>query len=197
MKNSKKIHLKQLISHQTKLNVLTKFAIILAIVGVYFGYMTYKYGLQQGISTTILTWSFFVLCTPVADAGFLLDFPLRILTNIRMRTSEIAVWAIAISTNLYTFFFAPELYEKNSLLKLFKHILEAPFPFWSIIILSGIGTFASIYFGDELLDKTKHQDRTEYHKHKYNYRLLLTVFIFIATFIVYDFLLKKLGVSFA
>lgn len=197
MKKKTPITLKQFEKHETKQHVLAKFLIILTILLCYFGFMSYRYGFQSGLSVTLITWSFFVLCTPVADAGFLLDFPIRLITNLRMLISEIVVWILAISFNVYAFFFSPDVYEKTQLLQLFKHILEAPIPFWIIIILSCIGTFTSIYFGDELIDTIKHTQRTEYHKHKYNYRLLLMIFIFIATFVVYDFLLKKLGVAFA
>jgi len=58
-----------------------------------------------------------------------------------------------------------------------------------------IGTFLSIQFGDELLDKVKHTERNKYHKNKYHYRLLVMFFIFVITFIIYDFLLKQLGVN--
>ena len=43
---------------------------------LYFVYLVYEYGIEDGGMVTLLTWSFFVLCTPVADAGFLLDFPI-------------------------------------------------------------------------------------------------------------------------
>ncbi len=66
-----------------------------------------------------LTWSFFVLCTPVADAGILLDFPLRLLFGIRMIVSELAVWALAIVLNLATLMLAPEYYQTTFLTRIF------------------------------------------------------------------------------
>jgi hypothetical protein len=112
-----------------------------------------------------------------------------------MLTSEIFIWAIAIGLNLYAFFVSPEIYTKTKLLSFFNHILEQPFPFWSIIILSAIGTFVSIKFGDELLDKTKHAEREHYYKYKKSFRLIVMLFLIILTIVLYDFLLKKLGVA--
>jgi hypothetical protein len=112
-----------------------------------------------------------------------------------MLSSEIFVWAIAIALNIYAFFFSPEIYNSTAILSLFHHILIQPIPFWSIIILSLIGTFISIGFGDELMDTIKHRERNRYHKHKNNHRIILMIFLFIASFVIYDFLLKALGVN--
>ena len=192
---SNKIKNGHLIKHETKRQVLIKFILLISIFAVYFIFVTQKYGTQQGLLVTILTWSFFVLCTPIADAGFLIDFPIRLLTNIKMLFSEIIVWVIAISINSYIFLFHKGVYSKTMLLTLFKNILEKPFPFWSIIFLSMLGTFVSIRFGDELLDKTKHHERDFYKKHKNNHKFIIMFFIFILTFIIYESLLKKLGVN--
>ena len=78
-----------------KHQVLIKFLLLCFILSSYFGYLTYEYDLLTGGIAALITWSFFVLCTPIADAGFLLDFPLRLLFGIRMIFSEIVVWAIA------------------------------------------------------------------------------------------------------
>lgn len=150
--------------------------VLLVFLG-YFIFIASQYGLLDGFFVTTLTWSFFVLCTPIADAGFLFDFPFRLITRIRMLFSEIVVWGIAILLNIFTFFIHPEIYSKTKLLLLFKHILEQPFPFWSIIFVSAIGTFMSIKFGDELIDKVKHMERDIYDKHKYRYKYLSMIFI--------------------
>ncbi len=182
-------------THTTKKHALKKFILILSVFLLYFLFITYKYGLEQGFFVSLMTWSFFVLCTPIADAGFLIDFPIRLITNMRMYLLEIIVWIIAISLNTYAYFFMPAIYEKTPLLSLFKHILNEPFPFWIIIILSFMGTFLSITFGDELLDKTHHHERKKYHTHKNKHRAILMIFLFAITFVLYTFLLKQLGLN--
>jgi len=185
-----------LLKHETKRRALIKFTLLLSIFLGYFIFVIQKYGAKEGFFVAMLSWSFFVLCTPIADAGFLIDFPLRLLTNIRMIILESFIWLIAIALNIYSFFFSPEIYTQTKLLNLFKHILEQPLPFWLIIFLAMIGTFTSIKFGDELLDKVTHKECVKYQKHKHKFRLIIMIFLFAITFVLYDFLLKKLNVSF-
>jgi H+/Cl- antiporter ClcA len=154
-----------------------------------------KLGFKDGISITILTWSFFVFCTPIADAGFLIDFPIRLITKLKMVYTEIIVWIVAAIVNVFFFFLNPQIYNSTILLSLFKQILTNPWPFWIIIILSGIGTFLSILFADELMDVKLHKDRKKYHKHVNKYQLLIFTFIIILIIIVYYFLIKKLGID--
>ena len=190
-----KIKTKHLFQHETKRNVLSKFILVLLVFFGYFIFIAKKYGIQQGFFVSILSWSFFVLCTPVADAGFLIDFPVRLIVKLKMFTSELLVWTIAISLNLYTFFIHPEIYSKTPLLNFFKHILEQPIPFWLIIFISAVGTFVSIKFGDELLDKINHHERTSYHRHKKKFRFLIMFFLIGLALVLYDFLLKKMDID--
>ncbi len=172
-----KIHHHEIIKHETKKHVFLKFLLIFSVFLIYFIFITVEYGLKDGFFVTMLTWSFFVLCTPIADAGFLLDFPVRLITRIRMFFSESIVWGIAILLNFYTFFIHPEIYTKTKLLLLFQHILAHPFPFWAIILLSAVGTFMSIQFGDELMDKVRHSERNLYKKQKHKYKFIGMIFI--------------------
>ena len=182
--------------HETKRRAFIKFIIILTIFLIYFAFCIYRYGAQNGVLVSLLTWSFFVLCTPIADAGFLLDFPIRILTGIRMLYSEIAVWIIAIAMNIFFVIFNPSIYSKTLLLKIFYVILTHPIPYWSIIVLSAIGTFLSIIFGDELLDVVFHHERELWKKHHMKYKLILILFVFILIFITYFYLIEHLGIEF-
>ena len=191
----KHIPLQHFKKHETKQHILFKFLAILAIFAGYFGFIVYKYGLENGIMITSLTWSFFVLCTPIADAGFLIDFPLRLITRIKMLYSEILVWIIAISLNFYAYFVYPKYYEKTELLQLFKHILDEPVPFWAIIFISAVGTFMSVLFGDELFDVAKHSERKIHAKHKHNHNFIVMLFTIGISIILYYFLLEKLGID--
>ncbi len=68
-------------------------------------------------------------------------------------------------------------YETTKITKLLYAILTNPFPYWSVVLLSGFGTFLSIRFGDELMDVVHHKDRTFFHKHGYKHELLIIVFL--------------------
>jgi hypothetical protein len=149
---------------------------------------------MTGGVASVLTWTFFVLSTPIADAGFLLDFPLRLLFGVRMLISEIAVWAIAITVNIVSLLYFAEYYETTTLTRLLHAILTIPYPYWSVILLSGVGTFLSIRFADELMDVVHHRDRNFFHRHGYKHELVIIAF-FIAVFIGYYELLASLGIE--
>jgi len=182
-------------THETKKNVLIRFLSVIAVLIFYFIFASFKYGFNNGFMITVLTWTFFVFCTPVADAGFLLDFPIRLITKIRMIYSEMFVWFVASSINIYSIIFNPGIYEKTGLLQLFRYILLHPFPFWIIILISAIGTFLSIYFGDELIDVVRHKHRKNYRKHRSKYVLVLILFLITAIIFLYKYLLEKLGIN--
>ena len=178
-------------SHQ----VWIKFILLLFILLSYFAYLTYQYDFLTGGVAALITWSFFVLCTPIADAGFLLDLPLRVLFGIRMVISEIAVWVIAILINVFSLVYFSELYETTFVTHTMKIILTTPLPYWSVILLSGIGTFLSIRFGDELMDVLHHKDRLFYLRHHFKHEMILFVFFVLVLFGYYE-IISTLGIEF-
>ena len=173
--------------------VLIKFLLLCFVLFSYFIYLTYKYDLLTGGVAALITWSFFVLCTPIADAGFLLDFPIRILFGIRMVMSEILVWAVAILINIFSLIYFNEFYETTFVTQLMKVILTTPFPYWIVIFLSVIGTFLSIRFGDELMDALHHKDRNFYLRHHFKHEILLFIFFLFVLFGYYE-IISTLGI---
>lgn len=169
---------------------LAKFIFAAILIIGYFLFATKSYGIKDGLLISTLTWSFFVLCTPVADAGILFDLPMRLITGIRMIYSEVIVWVIAICLNIFMSINNPAIYDKTLLLSLFKHILDMPFPYWIIILLSAIGTFLSIYLADEVVDTDKVKGK--YKNFLVKYRVLVFIFIIMLIILLYDFLLNKL-----
>lgn len=176
-------------------NPLVKFLLLCSVLFVYFFYINYKYDAITGGISSLLLWSFFVLCTPIADAGFLLDFPIRLIFNIKMFVTEVFVWLIAILINLIIFNYSPEYYNKALITKVFYQILSHPYPYWSIIILSAIGTFLSVHFGDEIIDKVNHKTETFLHKHKSKHQLIAMIILIIFTIFMYYELLDILNIN--
>lgn len=174
--------------------VIVKFVLLLGLLVGYFLYTTFEYGFTTGAGATVLSWSFFVLCTPIAAAGFLLDLPLRLLFGIRMVVSELAVWTLAILTNLFMLQFAPDAYYTTPLTQLLHDIINTPYPYWGVVILSGTGTFLSIRFGDELMDVIHHHDRKFFHSHHFKHELILFLFFIVVIFGYYD-LVTSLGIN--
>ena len=186
---------KYLLKHETKRHSLQKFQIIVAVTVAYFILISWRYGLEEGLTIGLVTWSFFVLCTPIADAGFLFDFPIRILTGIRMFYTEHIVLMTAIIVNVFMVKINPFIYDKTILLSIFKKIIMNPFPYWGVIFLSAAGTFLSVYFADELMDVAKHPEREKYHKHKFKHHLIIMASLVVMVIIVYSFMLKELGIQ--
>jgi hypothetical protein len=176
---------------------LVKFLFVLVIFLGYLTFAAFSYGLDNGIAVAVLTWSFFVFCTPIADAGILVDFPLRMLTGIRMIYSEIIVWALALILNLVFYIGNITIYDKTLILKLFKQIISTPVPYWIIIILSAIGTFLSIYFGDEILDiiSKRKGNRVGYERHGGKYQIVIFFSIIALVVAIYYIFLKHLDIS--
>ncbi len=156
--------------------------------------MSWKYDASTGLGLSVLTWSFFVLCTPIADGGFILAFPIRLLFKIKMAYSQLVLWFIAVGINLFMLSKSPETYELTFLTQLFKHILTEPYPYWSIIIISAIGTFLSIFFGDEMLDVATHKEKAFYHRHGFKYQSILVLGLGVLTVMAYYYLLDSLNI---
>ncbi len=177
-----------------KKQVMNKFLLLCLLLVSYFLYLSYQYDVMTGGVASLLTWTFFVLCTPIADAGFLLDFPLRLIFGIRMLISELVVWALAIFINVVSLIYFSEYYETTELTRLLHAILIMPYPYWSLILLSGLGTFLSIRFADELMDVVHHRDRDFFLRHGYKHEIIIIMF-FILIFIGYYKLIGSLGID--
>jgi hypothetical protein len=182
------------IKHETHRETLLKFiALALMLVG-YFAYMNWKYDASTGFSVSLLTWSFFVLCTPIADGGFILAFPIRLLFGIKMSVTQVLLWFVAIFINIFMLASDSTSYDLTFLTRLLKHILDTPYPYWSILILSAAGTLLSIYFGDEMMDVTSHKDRELHHRHGLKYRAVLVAGLGILTIVSYYYLIGSLNI---
>ncbi len=192
--SAKTIKPHHLVRHETKRVVFIRFLILVSILIAYMVFMGLEFGLRDGGLITVLTWSFFVLCTPIADGGFLVAFPIRLLFKIKMVITEIFVTLVAIGVSVTTLIVRPEIYDHVLLIKLFKKILITPYPYWGIIILSAIGTFLSVVFGDELLDVVKHHHRKIHHRHSWKLEMTSIAFAFVFIWLSYGFLLEHLGV---
>jgi len=110
-------------------------------------------------------------------------------------TQEMFVWVLAITISSTSLFLAPQYFESTLITRVFHQILCHPIPYWSIIFLSFIGTFASIYFGDEMIDVITHNKRLEHHKHGFKYKTIVLISVPILVITVYYQLMRDLGLS--
>ena len=180
--------------HQTHRESVLRFLALVVLLVAYFVYMSWQYDAATGALLALLTWSFFVLCTPIADGGFIVAFPVRLLLGIRMVVTQVVVWFVAIAVNITVLILAPEAYDNSKLTVLLKVILTTPWPDWSILLISAAGTGLSIYFGDEMMDMTKHEDRKKNHRHGFKYKALVVLGLGVLTILAYYRLLEDLHV---
>ncbi|NCT41260.1 MAG: hypothetical protein GW778_06335 [Alphaproteobacteria bacterium] len=181
--------------HETHKESLWKFLALLGVLAAYFGYMSWKFDAATGAWLSVLSWSFFVLCTPVADGGFIVAFPIRLLFGARMLITQAVIWVVAIVVNLAALYFSPDSYDDIALTRLLHSILTTPWPYWGILAIAATGTALSIWFGDEMMDVTKHKDRDKHHKHGFKYKIVLIVGLGVLTVVAYYHLLSDLGIS--
>ena len=182
------------LTHRTHFESAGKFILGLAVLLGYFTYLWWKFDAKTGLLLAGLTWSFFVLCTPIADAGFLLDFPIRLLFKVRMLVTELFVWLLAAAICAYGLFYAPEVFEKSLITSVLHKILISPIPYWGLIGLCAVGTFMSVHLGDEMLDVISHRDRQKFHSHGFWLRLISFGAILVFVLIGYEHLIVDLGV---
>lgn len=192
-KKSKKDRILSDIKHTFDAHPLLRFLSILLIIVGYGFYVSQSQGYKSGFLISVLTWSFFVLCTPIADAGILIDLPIRLVTGLKMIYSEIIVWTVAISLNFFVLANSPQIYEQTIVLTLFKYILKNPIPYWLLIVLSCVGTFFSLYIADTIIDPKKQskQHKSFLKKHK----IIISLFLVVLVIAIYDMLLNKLGID--
>ncbi|MFK8041136.1 hypothetical protein [Congregibacter sp.] len=181
--------------HRTHIESLWRFLALVAVLVGYFAYMSWKFDAATGAWLALLSWSFFVLCTPVADGGFIVAFPVRLLFGTRMLLTQLVVWIVAIAINVAAMQYAPSNYADTELTNLLLKILTTPWPYWSILAISAAGTGMSIWFGDEMMDVTSHADRAKHHQHGFKHKFVIIAGFGALTILAYYHLLSDLGIA--
>lgn len=182
-------------SKQTHRESLWRFAVLMVLLVGYFGYMSWKFDASTGAVLAVLSWSFFVLCTPVADGGFVVAFPIRLLFGVRMMVTQIVVWFVAVGVNVVGVLVWPGSYEDTALTRLLYSILTTAWPNWSILVISLAGTMFSIWFGDEMIDVVDHSMRKKQHRHGFKHKMVMIVGFGVLTVVAYYQILSNLGIS--
>ena len=174
---------------------LKKFFLLVLVLLAYAIFVVTKFGIAEGFSATFLTWAFFVLCTPIADAGFLVDFPVRLILGLRMFISELVVWGIAITGSLLFLFINPDAFSSIGILHLFHTVLTEPWPLWGLIIISAAGTFLSIRTGDDVYEFIKIKKSHAHISALQKKRLIIELSMFVIALLAYVTLLTLTGIE--
>ncbi len=189
-----KISLHDLKIHETKRSEVIRFASVFLVLASYTLFLVLKFG-SQGLYLGAITWSAFVMATPLPDGGLLIDFPIRIITGMKMVYTESIGWTTAITLNVYTMISHPEVYDKTVITQAFHQILTNPWPDWILIVISALGSFVALFFGDELLDVAFHKDRKKQQKYGYFYKYILGLFGIFLFYFLYRYILEFFGIN--
>lgn len=106
-------------------------------------YCMLSFGFATGIHLTLLVWSLYVLCLPAAHGQLLIGYPLYSFFQ-RSFYIEPFVWLTAVGVNVYTYFFAQQIYSKMLFTHFLHRIISIPNPYWQIIFVSFIATFYNV-----------------------------------------------------
>lgn len=130
---------------RTTLYHLAKFIIALLFTTLFIIRYTVHYGFLAALVLTLLTWTFFMLCTPLNKGGMLVAPILYFTTHHRFQYTELAVWLAAIAMNALAIFSYPMLYTATTITSLLYYILTHPWPCWVIVALSLCATLYNIF----------------------------------------------------
>lgn len=143
--------------------------------------MAWSEGIKKGFTVVILTWCFFVFGTPIADAGAIVDFPVRIITNNPFYNTELIVFAVAATIIVIFLWVSPKSYEDTFLTRVLYKMFTRPFSLYGlIIILSIVGTLISAYVENDIYNWALYNKG-----HIQSWRNKLLVIIFFIIWIIY------------
>jgi hypothetical protein len=108
--------------------------------------------------------------------------------------TEILVWGLAIIISASAVVFSPKIFEMNALMQIFHAILIHPIPYWLIIFLCGIGTFLSIFMGDQIFDVVESKEMR--FNRSFFYKLSMLLILISSISYLYYRLLQTLNIAF-
>lgn len=108
--------------------------------------LTSQWGLGAGLHTTMLVWSFFVLCFPIPQSALVTTNLISLFSGRLLWYSGVIIWLIALSINIFTYFSMPYAYMRTNTTFLLYRIISNPWPYWLIIGASALGGMYNAIF---------------------------------------------------
>jgi hypothetical protein len=174
----------------SKTSGFNKFVSVLIIVILYAAYVMHKYGLSNGVEITLLTWCFFVFGTPVADAGGLVAFPVRVFTNNPMYNTQLWVYLVATVITGYYAVFHKDKFAFTVVGRILYKMVTQPLSLYGVIIVvSLVGTLISAYLEDSVYSYLV------YRENKNKGGIALDVAVFVAMWAIYIAVIYHLGIQ--
>ncbi|MCF7799493.1 hypothetical protein K9L05_02770 [Candidatus Babeliales bacterium] len=130
-----------------------KFFLILIFLSFIALCFTAKLSITGSIQSTLLVWSFYILCFPANHGKIFLGVPFKFITKKTLYYPQIFLWSSAAILNIFTYFFSPWVYFNTLITHLLFQIIYSPWPGWLIIFISFLGTFYKFFVGYQNFNK--------------------------------------------
>jgi hypothetical protein len=133
---------------------LTKYAVLRRMLLIIFSLyvvrsLVFEYGFLRGLQSAFLSWSFFVLCMPVARGRIVLGpFKKRLERMMRVYSPELVCWIFAIVGNVLSMLLTPMAYYRVSITHLLRTIFLTR-ELWTSILVCATSTFCLALFRSE------------------------------------------------
>ena len=144
-------------------------------------YIIYN-GYVKGCIMGLFVWAFFIVSTPIPEAGLLVSLPLKRYLNISIHISQTFVSLLALFVIYYLYFNEYKTINKCIIGKLFTSLNN--FKYYSIIIISIICSIFTSEFIDNIIDNYINKEKINY----IHFKLGFIAFLII----IYSFLMNSL-----
>jgi len=139
-------------------------------------------GFLKGCIKTIFIWAFFILCTPIPEAGLLVSLPLKKYVNISIHISQIVISFIALMILIYFYYYEKKTINSCLIGKLFLELIK--YKYFSIIAISIISSIFTSEFIDNLIDNYINNEKI--------YNIQFKLFMIACFVLFYSFILNSL-----
>lgn len=139
-------------------------------------------GFYKGCIKSLFVWSFFILCTPVPEAGLLISLPLKRYFGFKMELSQIVVSLFACMIIFYFYCIEQKIIKNNLIGNLFLGLIN--YKYYSIIFISFISSVLTSNLLDNIINHFINKDEINH-----LYLKMGTIFVLL---LIYIYLLNNL-----
>lgn len=144
-------------------------------------FYTFLYGFNKGVYNTLFIWSFFVIATPVPEAGLLVSIPLKKLLNIDLQISQVVLSLFALFFITYSYYYYKYFLKKIKFGRFIIKVFELCV--FSLFIVSILSSVIVSYLFNEFLNSLLYEKKIV----TYTNKVLFIFFIFLFSYYFYLF----------
>jgi len=149
-KNTAYLSEEELEKNQKNKTYLYIYDVIVILFILLFIFFIFYNGLYKGTIKSLFIWAFFVLCTPVPEAGLLISLPVKRYFNIRMDICQTFVSLLALFMIFYFYYTDKKVINTNFIGKLFNGLVK--YNYYIIMILSVLSSILTSNLIDNIIN---------------------------------------------